>query len=69
VQDPATLVGKVLRINPDGSIPSDNPLPGSPVYTLGLRNPWGLARHPRTGVLYATDNGNKAHDKIVWSLL
>jgi glucose/arabinose dehydrogenase len=64
-QDPHSLAGKVLRVNPDGSIPADNPIPGSPVYTMGLRNAWGLAVHPRTGGIYATDNGNHTHDKVV----
>ena len=49
--------GKVLRLNPDGSIPSDNPLPGSPVWSLGHRNPQGLAWHPDTGALYETEHG------------
>jgi glucose/arabinose dehydrogenase len=64
VQEPSALNGKVLRINPDGSIPSDNPTPGSPVFGMGFRNPWGLAVHPRTGGIYATDNGNHIHDKV-----
>ncbi len=64
VQDPASLNGKVLRVNADGSIPADNPTPGSPVFALGFRNPWGLTVHPRTGGIYASDNGNHTHDKI-----
>lgn len=63
-QDPASLAGKILRVGRDGSIPSDNPFPGSPVFALGFRNPWGMAFHPRTGELFATENGNKAHDEI-----
>jgi glucose/arabinose dehydrogenase len=42
-QDPARLNGKVLRINPDGSIPETNPFAGSPVYSYGHRNVQGLA--------------------------
>lgn len=42
-QDPTSLGGKILRIAPDGSIPSDNPDPTSPVYSLGHRNVQGLA--------------------------
>jgi glucose/arabinose dehydrogenase len=64
-QDPSSPVGKILRINPDGSIPADNPFPGSPTYVMGLRNPWGLTVHPRTGAIYASDNGNHIHDKVV----
>ena len=63
-QDPSSPAGKILRVNPDGSVPSDNPLPGSPVFALGFRNSWGLAFHPTTGELFATDNGNKAHDEV-----
>jgi aldose sugar dehydrogenase len=58
------LNGKVLRVNPDGSIPDDNPFPGSPIYALGFRNPWGLAFHPLSGVPYLTENGEEGHDEI-----
>ncbi|MBX5492435.1 MAG: PQQ-dependent sugar dehydrogenase [Chloroflexi bacterium] len=56
-QDLASLSGKVLRLNPDGSIPDDNPFPGSPVYAFGLRNVQHFAWHPRTGQLYASEHG------------
>ncbi|MDR5693831.1 MAG: PQQ-dependent sugar dehydrogenase [Armatimonadota bacterium] len=56
-QDRTSLAGKILRVNPDGSIPTDNPFPGSPVYSYGHRNPQGLAWHPETGALYATEHG------------
>ncbi len=42
-QDRSSLGGKILRINPDGSIPSDNPDPASPVWSFGHRNIQGLA--------------------------
>lgn len=51
------LRGKILRYAPDGSIPRDNPFPGSPVYAYGLRNPQGLAWHPQTGDLFCSDHG------------
>jgi glucose/arabinose dehydrogenase len=54
--DTSSPNGKVLRIRPDGSIPPDNPFPGSPVYAYGLRNPQGLAWDPE-GRLYVSDNG------------
>ncbi|MDA7941968.1 MAG: PQQ-dependent sugar dehydrogenase [Nitrosopumilus sp.] len=41
-QDPGSLAGKILRIDRDGGIPADNPFPGSPVYSLGHRNPQGM---------------------------
>jgi aldose sugar dehydrogenase len=56
--------GKVLRINPDGSIPDDNPFPGSPVYALGFRNPFGLAIQPGTGTVFVTDNSGDSNDEI-----
>ena len=63
-QQPKALEGKILRLEPDGSVPSDNPVPNSPVYALGLRNPYGIAFHPRTGRLYAIDNGPKGYDEL-----
>ena len=56
-QDPVSLNGKILRLNLDGTIPTDNPTPGSAVYAMGLRNPQGLAWQPGTNRLYATDHG------------
>lgn len=56
-QDRASLAGKILRLNPDGSVPDDNPFAGSPVYSLGHRNPQGLAWHPQTRRLFAAEHG------------
>jgi glucose/arabinose dehydrogenase len=56
-QNPGSLAGKVLRLNKDGSIPSDNPTAGSPVWSLGHRNVQGIAWHPDTGGLYETEHG------------
>jgi glucose/arabinose dehydrogenase len=63
-QDQQSLGGKIFRIKPDGSIPEDNPFPGSPVYSLGHRNPQGLAWHPITKQLYSSEHGQSAHDEI-----
>ncbi len=63
-QDPRYVQGKILRVNRDGSVPEDNPYPGSPAYAVGFRNVWGLAFHPRTGRLYATDNGPRGYDEV-----
>ena len=52
-----SLGGKILRLNPDGSIPADNPFEDSYVYSLGHRNPQGLAWHPETGHLFISDHG------------
>lgn len=51
-----SLAGKILRVRSDGSIPDDNPFAGSPVYSLGHRNPQGLA-WAADGTLYATEHG------------
>ncbi|HKY50069.1 MAG TPA: PQQ-dependent sugar dehydrogenase [Candidatus Limnocylindria bacterium] len=56
-QDRGSLGGKILRLEKDGSVPADNPFPGSPVYSLGHRNVQGIAFHPDTGVLYETEHG------------
>ena len=42
-QDAASLNGKILRMTPEGDVPDDNPMPGSLVYSMGHRNPQGLA--------------------------
>lgn len=61
-QDPASLGGKILRLNDDGSIPADNPSPSSPVYALGMRNPQGIDWHPVAGVLFQTEHGPSGFD-------
>lgn len=58
--------GKVLRMNPDGSIPEDNPViegVQSHVYTYGHRNPQGIAVGP-DGDLYISEHGDKTDDEI-----
>lgn len=51
------LNGKILRMNDDGSLPSDNPIAGSYVFSWGHRNPQGLAFHPDTQALWSTEHG------------
>ncbi|WP_282938328.1 PQQ-dependent sugar dehydrogenase [Paenibacillus sp. RC67] len=63
-QDVKQLGGKILRIHTDGTIPKDNPFPDSPIYSLGHRNPQGLAWHPETGKLFSTEHGQTAHDEV-----
>lgn len=61
-----TYQGKILRINPDGSIPSDNPLLAgvrSHIYTYGHRNAQGLAFGP-DGQLYASEHGPSVDDEL-----
>lgn len=62
-QDPLSLAGKILRLNDDGSIPTDNPFPNSPVYSLGHRNPQGLAWDDK-GNLYETEEGPTKNDEL-----
>ena len=52
-----SLNGKILRLNPDGGIPPDNPFANSYVYSYGHRNPQGLAWQPNSRRLYATEHG------------
>jgi glucose/arabinose dehydrogenase len=63
-QDIKSLAGKILRINPDGSIPTDNPFPNSPIFSFGHRNIQGLAWHPVTKELYAIEHGPTGNDEI-----
>jgi glucose/arabinose dehydrogenase len=58
-----SLAGKILRIRPDGSVPPDNPFPGSPVWTLGHRNVQGLAWDV-AGRMFSTEFGPDRADEI-----
>jgi glucose/arabinose dehydrogenase len=62
-QDRNSLGGKILRIEPDGSIPPDNPFPDNPVYSYGHRNVEGLAWDAR-GRLYASEFGENTWDEV-----
>ncbi len=55
--------GKILRLNPDGSIPEDNPFDDSPAFAIGLRNVFGMAFDDR-GTLVVTENGPQGADEI-----
>ncbi|WP_186762867.1 PQQ-dependent sugar dehydrogenase [Lentzea tibetensis] len=62
-QDLNSLGGKVLRVNPDGSVPRDNPFPGKYVYSYGHRNVQGLAFDSR-GRLWEAEFGNSIMDEV-----
>jgi glucose/arabinose dehydrogenase len=67
--DPSSPWGKIHRLNDDGSIPNTNPiLPGNAsrnsMYTLGHRNPQGLALHPSTGEIWESEHGPLGGDEI-----
>jgi glucose/arabinose dehydrogenase len=68
-QHPDSPYGKVLRLNPDGSIPKDNPFVGRPgynpaLYDLGQRDIQGAAFNPRTGQLWTSEHGPRGGDEI-----
>ncbi|MEO1080438.1 MAG: PQQ-dependent sugar dehydrogenase [Pseudomonadota bacterium] len=67
VQDLETGIGKVVRINRDGSLPADNPEFAngrSALWSLGHRNPQGAAIHPGTGELWLSEHGPQGGDEI-----
>ena len=68
-QDLATHLGKIVRINPDGSVPADNPFVGQEgalpeIWSYGHRNPQGAAIHPETGKLWETEFGPLGGDEL-----
>ena len=75
--DNAHLTGVILRLNPDGTTPRDNPffdlgaqIPGQvgsnlqKVFAYGIRNSFGMAFDPITGDLWDTENGDDTYDEI-----
>ena len=66
----SSLHGKILRINPNGTIPPGNPFfntlsaPFSAIYSLGYRNSFGFTFHPHTNDLWETENGQDDNDQI-----
>jgi len=69
-QSLTSLAGKILRLNPDGTVPSDNPfvsnanINAKKVYALGIRNSYGFTFHGHTGHLWQTENGPGDSDEI-----
>jgi glucose/arabinose dehydrogenase len=68
-QDTASLRGKILRLNDDGTVPADNPFVGREgyrpeIYSLGHRNPSGLVVSPATGDLWSVEYGPNGGDEI-----
>ncbi|HSD37371.1 MAG TPA: PQQ-dependent sugar dehydrogenase [Rhodocyclaceae bacterium] len=68
-QDTSQSLGKIVRINSDGSVPTDNPFVGNSsslpeIWTLGHRNPQGMTRHPMTGQLWTAEHGAMGGDEI-----
>ena len=66
-QDPAAHAGSLIRINRDGSIPDTNPEKAGwapEIFTIGHRNPQGMAIHPRTGDIWTHEHGPRGGDEI-----
>lgn len=68
-QDLQSLLGKVVRINPDGSIPADNPFAGrndaqAAIWSYGHRNMQGATLHPETGQLWTIEHGAAGGDEL-----
>jgi glucose/arabinose dehydrogenase len=69
VQDMNTLIGKIVRINADGSIPKDNPFVGKEgvrpeIWSLGHRNVQAAAINPATGELWEVEHGTRGGDEL-----
>ena len=68
-QDMMDHGGKVIRLNADGSVPTDNPFVTrdnvmEEIYAVGIRSPQGLALHPETGELWENEHGPLGGDEI-----
>jgi glucose/arabinose dehydrogenase len=68
-QDPNDYAGKILRLRDDGSVPPDNPFVGRTghkpeIFSIGHRSVLGLAIHPETGELWASEMGPNGGDEI-----
>ena len=69
-QSLANVLGKILRINADGSIPTDNPFWGTAagsnraIWALGLRNPYTFAFQPGTGRIFINDVGEVTWEEV-----
>jgi glucose/arabinose dehydrogenase len=68
-QDLADMNGSVIRLNPDGSVPEDNPFVGTAgarpeIFSYGHRNAQGLAIHPETGVPWLHEHGARGGDEV-----
>lgn len=64
-QSLSSLNGKILRIHPDGTVPTNNPWPGSAVYSRGHRNVQGILRMPNDSMLLS-EHGASTDDEIQW---
>ena len=68
-QNPQSHIGKFVRLADDGAVPADNPFVGDPstrdeIYSLGHRNPQGVAVDPNTGRIWAHEHGPRGGDEV-----
>src|SRR5690606_14177960 len=68
-QNLANHLGAIVRLNPDGSVPEDNPFAGREdarpeIYSYGHRNTQGIARQPGTDVIWAHEHGPRGGDEV-----
>ncbi|PKQ45383.1 PQQ-dependent sugar dehydrogenase [Confluentibacter flavum] len=68
-QSLSNFLGKIHRINDDGSIPQDNPFVNQTgsipsIYSYGHRNPQGMTLNPRTGEIWVNEHGPRGGDEI-----
>jgi aldose sugar dehydrogenase len=68
-QAPGSYLGKILRLNDDGTVPADNPFVRKreykpEIFALGIRNAIGLTVHPQTGEIWETENGPQGGDEV-----
>lgn len=61
-QNKSSVNGKILRLNLDGTVPADNPVPGNPYWTFGNRNAQGLVY--ANNILYNSEHGPGTDDEI-----
>ena len=62
-QNPDSLAGKILRVTPDGAAAPDNPVPGSPMWSMGHRNVQGIGWSP-DGRMFAAEFGQDRFDEL-----
>lgn len=65
----SNLLGKIIRINKDGTIPTDNPFYNTPgarkeIWCYGLRNPWRFSFQPGTDALFIADVGQNTYEEV-----
>jgi glucose/arabinose dehydrogenase len=66
-QNPNSYNGKILRVTPSGGVPATNPLIGgrrTHIFSMGHRNPQGIATQPGSGAVYAIEHGPSLNDEI-----